>query len=51
MTKQELEPQIIALLKEGKAITALRLVQKELQYGLKEAKDYIDKFIDSRKWQ
>lgn len=51
MTNQELETQLIPLLKEGKPITAVRLVQKELQCSLREAKDYVDKFIDSRKWQ
>jgi ribosomal protein L7/L12 len=46
MSNQDLETQVIALLKEGKAITAVRLVQEELQCGLKVAKDYVDKLIN-----
>ena len=46
MTNQDLETQVKALLKEGKTLSAVRLVQKTRQCGLKEAKDYVDKIID-----
>lgn len=51
MTNQELEAQVIALLKEGKAIEAIKLVHEELQCGLKIAKDYVDTRMKNMKGQ
>lgn len=51
MTKEALEAQVIALLKEGKAIDAIKLVHEELQCGLKIAKDYVDARMNNMKRQ
>ena len=46
MTKEELEKKVIALLKQGKAIEAVRLVQATLQRGLNNSKDFVDAIRD-----
>lgn len=51
MSNQELETQVKALLKEGKAIDAIKLVHEERQCGLKIAKDYVDALINKTKFQ
>jgi hypothetical protein len=40
----ELEAKIKALIKQGKVVEALSLVQKELQLGLKISKDIVDRY-------
>ena len=49
MTKEALEQKVIALLKQGKAIEAVRLVQETLQGGLKNSKDFVDAIRDKMK--
>ena len=41
---KELEDQIKALIKEGKIIQAVALVQKELKQGLRISKEIVDKY-------
>ena len=44
MQNSELDAQVKALVAEGKMVEAMQLVMKTLGCGLKEGKDYIDKF-------
>ena len=44
MTNQDLEKQVKILVAQGKMIDAIMLVQKTLDCGLKNAKDFVDKF-------
>lgn len=39
-----LEAQVKALVKAGKTVEAVALVQKELQLGLKNSKDIVDRY-------
>ena len=41
---KELEEKIITLVKQNKFVEAVSLVLKELQLGLKESKDIVDKY-------
>lgn len=44
MQNSALDIQVKALIAEGKMVEAMQLVMKTLGCGLKEGKDYIDKF-------
>ena len=41
---KELEEKIKLLIKQGKPIEAVSLVQQELQLGLKKSKDIVDEY-------
>ena len=44
MQNPELDIKVKALVAEGKMVEAMQLVMKTLGCGLKQGKDYIDKF-------
>ena len=44
MISKELEEKILKLLKEGKPIEAVALVQQELQLGLRKSKEIVDEY-------
>jgi hypothetical protein len=44
MISKELEEKILKLLKEGKPIEAVALVQQELQLGLRKSKEIVDDY-------
>ena len=43
---KELEERIKALIKAGKTVEAVKLVQEEMKCGLKNSKEYVDSLID-----
>lgn len=43
----ELEKKVIALIRAGKPIEAVALVQNQMQVGLKNSKDIVDKLAES----
>lgn len=46
---KELEEKIKLLIKQGKPIEAVSLVQQELQLGLRNSKDIVDKYRNENK--
>lgn len=46
---KELEAKIKLLLKQGKPIEAVSLVQQELQLGLRNSKEIVDKYRNENK--
>lgn len=46
---QDIDELIITLCKTGKKIEAIKLVCEELNLGLKESKDYVDRLMDKQK--
>jgi hypothetical protein len=47
--KKELEEKIKQLIKQGKPIDAVSLVQQELKLGLRISKEIVDKYINDCK--
>ncbi|QIA08850.1 hypothetical protein [Draconibacterium halophilum] len=46
---KELEEKIKLLIKQGKPIEAVSLVQQELQLGLRNSKEIVDKYRNEKK--